>query len=67
MHSFSVLFSFKFHEGSTMVVLKMFKHCVNMHFVSIVYRSVAQPRSWGPRAAPKHSFRGSHSSLSTNP
>jgi len=62
-----VLFSLQFHEGSTMVGLKIFKHCINVHFVSTVYRSVAQPRFWGWHAAPKHSFRRSHSSLSTNP
>jgi len=62
-----VAFSLQFHEGSTMVGLKIFKHCINVRFVSIVYRSVAQTRFWEPRAAPKHSFRGSHSSLSTNP
>jgi len=44
MRSFSVLFSLQFDEGYTMVGLKIFKPCINIRFVSIVYRSVAQPR-----------------------
>jgi len=51
MRSFSVLFSLQFDEGYTMVGLKIFKPCINIRFVSIVYRSVAQPRFWGPHAA----------------
>jgi len=33
-----------FSTMSMKVVLKIFKHCINVRFVSIVYRSVAQPR-----------------------
>ena len=37
MHLFFVLFSFQFHEAPTLV-LKFLKQCVNVCFVSRVYR-----------------------------
>jgi len=60
-----VLFSLQFHEASIMVGFKIFKHCTNLRFVSIVHSSVAQPRFCAPHAAPKSSSVGL-SSLSTN-
>jgi len=42
MHLFFVLFSFGFRESPTMLLLKIYKQCINVCFVSIVMLSISK-------------------------